>query len=281
MKSPRPGKKRPDEISRTPLKELEMVGEDWAEFEHGVRLFNSGKFWNSHEAWEQVWLRHREDERLFFQGLIQLAAAYHQLLTKASYKGLLNNFDKAYEKLAVFQPEYLGVLVTPLLKFIEQGKKEAERLGPSEMTKFNHNLIPKMQFRKAGNPDLLVEIRDGLKSEGFLEGMKLFNKGYHWEAHEAWEDVWRDQEGETKTYFQAFVQMAAAYSFLKLNKPDSAKYLFEKAVGKLIEFEQLECGIDHAHLIRSMQDSLAAMQSAAGNGSREPKAPPPPTITLM
>ena len=146
MKAARTPKKKPEEINRTPLKEIELSREDWEEFERGIELFNSGKFWHSHEAWEQLWLRRTEDERLFFQGLIQLAAAYHHLMVKQSFQGLMNNFEKAYKKLEVFQPEYLGVLVTPLLEFIEQGKAEAERRGPYDLENFNYNLIPKLQF---------------------------------------------------------------------------------------------------------------------------------------
>ena len=252
-----------------------MTPEDWAAFEHGVKLFNAGKFWNSHEAWEQIWLRHKEDERLFFQGLIQLAAAYHQLLAKESQRGLLNNMEKSYEKLVVFQPEYMGVLVKPLLKFIEEGKKEANRLGLSDIASFNHNLIPKLQFHKPANPDLLVEIREIVGSEKFREGASLFNTGYYWEAHEAWEDVWRDQDGDAKTFSQAFVQMASAYSFLKLGKPGSARYLFEKATAKFLEFENLDCGMALKPLIESMQHSLTEMAMPGGNGSspRRFKAP--------
>lgn len=274
----RPRKKKPEEIKRNPLKEIGMSPEDWAEFEHGVRLFNSAKFWHSHEAWEQIWLRHREDERLFFQGLIQLAAAYHQLLVKGSHRGLLNNFDKAYAKLEVFQPEYLGVHVKPLLKFIEEGKKEAARLGPEGMQRFDRNLIPKLQFHKPGNPDILVEMAEILRSDQFREGVNLFNEGYHWEAHEAWEDVWRDQEGDAKTFVQGFVQMAAAYSFLKQGKAGSARYLFEKAVEKFLEFEHIDSGIALKPLIDSMRSFL--MGGSAGNGHPPLKSAAPPVIGL-
>jgi len=225
-----------------------MSPEDWEEFGHGVQLFNSGKFWNSHEAWEQVWLRHDEDERLFFQGIIQLAAAYHQLFVKKNLKGLVNNFDKAYAKLVVFQPKYLGVNVTPLVKCIEEGKKEAERLGAAGLEEFNTNLIPKLQFQKPLSPDLLVEGRFMVKSDRFLEGSKLFSQGYYWEAHEVWEDVWRDEEGDAKTLAQAFVQLAAANSFVKLSKLASAVYLFEKALEKFRQFQHLNCGVDVACL---------------------------------
>lgn len=260
MKTPRATKKKPEEIDRVNLKEFTMSSEDWQEFEHGVTLFNSGKFWNSHEAWEQVWLRHDEDERLFFQGLIQLAAAYHQLTTKKSYKGMMNNFDKAYEKLVVFQPEYLGIYITPLVKFIEQGKKEAEKLGADGLEQFNYNLVPKMQFHKPHNPDLLVEVRAILRSEQFLEGLRLFNKGYHWEAHEAWEDVWRELEGgDAKTFAQAFVQVAAGYSFVASARVSSAKYLFEKSSEKLRQFEHIECDLDIKPLVAELQQALDSM----------------------
>ena len=257
-----------------------MTLDDWAEFGHGVELFNNGKFWHSHEAWELVWQRHTEDERLFLQGLIQLAAAYHHLMTKHNCRGLLNNFDKAYEKLEVFQPEYLGVLVTPLLKFIEQGKKEAERLGPKDLAQFNYNLIPKLQFHKPSNPDLVIELRDILKSDQFLEGVKLFNFGYHWEAHEVWEDVWREQQGDAKTLVQAFVQTAAAYSFLKLRKISSAKYLFEKALEKFREFENIDCHLPLKTIVEDIQHTLELVATQPSYGESTLKYTKPLTIEL-
>ena len=279
MKTSRPRKKRPDEICREPLRNLDMSVEDWEEFERGVRLFNEGKFWNSHEAWEQVWLRHDEDERLIFQGLIQLAAAYHHLVTKQSFKGMVNNLDKAYAKLEVFQPEYLGVFITPLLKFIEQAKKEAARLGDGGLDEFNYNLIPKLQFHKPSNPDLLVEVLEIVRSGQFAEGVKLFNTGYFWEAHEAFEDLWRAQEGgDAKVFVQAFVQMASGYSFIKLCKLSSAIYLFEKAIEKFREYEMIDSGVKLLPMIEGMQKTLEAIRKYSLNGSSPFKFPAVPPI---
>ncbi len=180
----------------------------------------------------------------------------------------------------MFQPEYLGVLVSPLLVFIQQGKKEALRLGPAGLQAFNYNLIPKIQFHKPSNPDLLVEIGDVLGSDRFVEGTKLFNSGFHWEAHEAWEDVWREQEGDTKTFVQAFVQMAAAYSFLKRARSSSAKYLFEKAIAKFGEYENVECRIEIRPLIQSMMRALEALGESPGNGKASLIHGAPPTLHL-
>lgn len=43
----------------------------------GARLFNAGRFFEAHEAWESLWQEVGGKERNLLQGLIQLAAAYH------------------------------------------------------------------------------------------------------------------------------------------------------------------------------------------------------------
>jgi predicted metal-dependent hydrolase len=41
----------------------------------GLSLYNAGRYWEAHEAWERVWRAVPEDEREPWQGLIQAAAA--------------------------------------------------------------------------------------------------------------------------------------------------------------------------------------------------------------
>jgi len=45
----------------------------------GVELFNRGEFFACHEVLEQVWLEAREPQKLFLQGLIQIAVGFHHL----------------------------------------------------------------------------------------------------------------------------------------------------------------------------------------------------------
>ena len=49
-----------------------------ADYLEGVRLFNEGRYWDAHEAWERIWVRLPKGaaERRFCQGLILLAAAF-------------------------------------------------------------------------------------------------------------------------------------------------------------------------------------------------------------
>jgi len=49
-----------------------------ARLERGRALFNSGRYFEAHEAWEEAWLTERGDARLLLQGLIQVAAGCHK-----------------------------------------------------------------------------------------------------------------------------------------------------------------------------------------------------------
>jgi uncharacterized protein len=70
-----------------------------AEIQEGVRLFNSQKFFEAHEALEAIWLNARGEEKLFLHGLIQIAAAFHHH-TRNNPAGFRSLLEKGREKLA-------------------------------------------------------------------------------------------------------------------------------------------------------------------------------------
>ena len=120
-----------------------MSKKDWEDFNDGIVLFNSGKFWESHEAWEEVWKRHPENSRIFFQGLIQVAAGLHQL-QRNIYHGVDKHFRNALWKLKPFQPSFLKVNVKHLVDLVSEGHLELTQLGEKNLDNFNSRLIPKI-----------------------------------------------------------------------------------------------------------------------------------------
>ena len=135
--------KRIKEADFSDLAEPAMSDRDWEDFNEGIVLFNKGKFWESHEAWEEVWKRHPEASRIFFQGLIQVAAGLHQL-KRSIYHGVDKHFRNALWKLEPFQPVFLRIDVKYLVEIIKDGQKELVRLGEKKLHCFNHELIPKI-----------------------------------------------------------------------------------------------------------------------------------------
>jgi predicted metal-dependent hydrolase len=64
----------------------------------GVELFNAGKFFECHEAWEVVWLTADGEEREFLHAMIQAAAALHHF-RRGNLKGARSVAERAVEKL--------------------------------------------------------------------------------------------------------------------------------------------------------------------------------------
>ncbi|HET7712744.1 MAG TPA: DUF309 domain-containing protein [Thermoanaerobaculia bacterium] len=77
-------------------------------FFEGVQRFNERRFWDAHEAWEELWLAAEGTSREFLQGLIQLAAAYHHV-QRGTLRGGIRLFDSAMRRLSAVPIGYAGV----------------------------------------------------------------------------------------------------------------------------------------------------------------------------
>lgn len=107
----------------------------------GIVLFNEQKFWHAHEAWERIWLVASGEEKLFLQGLIQLAAAYHHV-QRGTYSGGIRLFDAAREKLDEFPPGYGGVDRGAAMALAAQHRgriARSEHIDPGDFPKLQYN----------------------------------------------------------------------------------------------------------------------------------------------
>jgi uncharacterized protein len=75
----------------------------------GARLFDEGRFFEAHEVWEAHWLVEKDEmRRLFLQGLIQIAAAFHKLVDKDAPEPAARLFAKGLAKLDRCSPDAVG-----------------------------------------------------------------------------------------------------------------------------------------------------------------------------
>jgi len=84
------------------------------EYLRGVARFNAGEFWEAHEEWEAVWLEEESELRLCYQGLIQVAGAFHHY-RRGNWAGMAALLREGTEKLARFRPRALGLDLEALL----------------------------------------------------------------------------------------------------------------------------------------------------------------------
>ncbi|MBI1853892.1 MAG: DUF309 domain-containing protein [Planctomycetes bacterium] len=87
------------------------------DYRRGVDLFNRGEFWESHEAWEGIWQADNRDERIFYQGLIQIAAAFVHHGTR-NLRGMRKLLHEGIAKLEPFRPFHEGIDLDRLLELL-------------------------------------------------------------------------------------------------------------------------------------------------------------------
>ena len=88
-------------------------------FQDGIDLFNAGRFFECHEAWEQAWLRSAGGDKLFYQGMIQAAVAILHA-QRGNLPGSRTLWTKAIDKLGPLPPSYMGIALQELRQELER-----------------------------------------------------------------------------------------------------------------------------------------------------------------
>ena len=82
-------------------------------YEKGIDLFNQGRFFECHEAWEEVWKGADGELKLFYQGLIQAAVAILHA-QRGNLEGAQSLYEKASAKLDAIPREHMGLAIGEL-----------------------------------------------------------------------------------------------------------------------------------------------------------------------
>jgi hypothetical protein len=83
-------------------------------FRQGVALFNGVRYWHAHEAWETLWHAAPDEERNFYQGLIQVAAGLLHVQRK-NLRGARNKLSEGMDKLRPYLPAHHGIFINELM----------------------------------------------------------------------------------------------------------------------------------------------------------------------
>jgi|SRR5579883_1534197 len=88
------------------------------------------------------------------------------------------------------------------------------------------------------------------------DGIIFFNSGRYFEAHEAWEDLWRPTRGPLRLFYQGLVQAAVGMHHLSRGNLNGARAQFGKSLSKLEQYPDRFCRIDNARLITDLRRAL-------------------------
>jgi predicted metal-dependent hydrolase len=107
---------------RTPALDPEIADET---FRRGVSLFNGVRYWHAHEAFEELWRAADDEDRDFYQGLIQIAAGLLHL-QRRNARGARNKLGEGIEKLRAYMPTHRGIFVNELVGRAQQTLEELD-----------------------------------------------------------------------------------------------------------------------------------------------------------
>jgi predicted metal-dependent hydrolase len=109
----------------------------------------------------------------------------------------------------------------------------------------------------------------------FLKGIEEFNQGLFFECHETLEEIWLEEHGHDRTFFQGLIQIAAGYYKLQQGVPAGAIKLWRMGLEKLALYGASYEGIELESLGNSVRANLAALEGTQGSGDAVPTVEPP------
>jgi predicted metal-dependent hydrolase len=108
---------------------LTVTGE---RIERGRSLFNSGLYFEAHEAWEDAWRVETGPVRLTLHGLIQVAAGLHKATRQNQPKGCVRLLAMGLEKLRDVPADGCGLALETFRKSVAEALERARRWEAGE-----------------------------------------------------------------------------------------------------------------------------------------------------
>lgn len=109
----------------------------------------------------------------------------------------------------------------------------------------------------------------------FLKGIGEFNQQLFFECHETLEELWLEERGEERQFFQGIIQIAAAYYKLQQGVPVGAIKLWRTGMAKLKLYPPVYLAMNVEALVQSVQLDLDKLEAAQQRGEPTPVLPLP------
>ena len=122
LQSPAVGELQSD--SREPAFDSIAVETYPREYLQGIEDFNSGRYFDAHEIWEEIWLRASGETKLFYQMLIQAAVGLHHY-ERGNARGARGMYANVLEKLGRLPSVFMSL---DLVDFCRQFKVALSQL---------------------------------------------------------------------------------------------------------------------------------------------------------
>jgi len=99
-----------------------------------------------------------------------------------------------------------------------------------------------------------------------LKGIEEFNQGLFFECHETLEEIWLEEVGRDREFYQGIIQIAAGYFKWEQGVLVGAIKLLQSGLKKLEGFAPIHLGVDLESFLRGVRDNLKEIENAHQKG---------------
>jgi len=239
-------------------------------FQRGIDAYAAGQHYEAHEFWEELWHEETDDARSrFLQALIQVASAVHKIRNDVAPRGSLNLLGRATGRLAGLPATFMSVDVAHLQRDIEVARERLDCVLAGHGTLADvpvPSIVQREELPMWPTPDQAEPlVPHGARRAWFDRGLACYHAGEFFEAHEMWEEIWRDErDGQMRQGLQGLIQVAASmYKICEQKKPAPAARLLERALMRLRTCPSSFAGLRMDVLVRSAELAHARLLQLA------------------
>lgn len=100
------------------------------------------------------------------------------------------------------------------------------------------------------------------------EGLRRYDAGEFFAAHEAWESVWLRSREAAKTFLQGLIQVAAVFHHLEHHNPLGTALLPRRALRRIERYPAHFGGISGTLLCDDIRERLQALEAGVGSDAK-------------
>ena len=114
--------------------------------QEGIRLFNAGEYFETHEELELAWRAESGPIRRLYQGILEAAVTYLHM-RRGNYSGAIKVYERSMKWLKLWPDECCGVNVTKLRADLSHAVEVWTRLGPEHVREMDWSLLKPVEWR--------------------------------------------------------------------------------------------------------------------------------------
>jgi len=107
----------------------------------------------------------------------------------------------------------------------------------------------------------------------YLEYVELFNERDFYDCHEVLEDLWLDNDGPDRRFYQGLIHLASAFLLLLRGKLNGSRARFASTIVYLSEYPEHFHGLDVSDLKTNASFWLNELNQSAQTTYRESQVP--------